>query len=169
MEEANQAFLVALEYAQKQIDWYQFFGISKLILFRVVGGLSIICTIFIAYLSATLDDKKTTLFSLSKKKLVTILAIVSALSVSLSGFFGWRGAWESHRLAQFQIESLMVETEIRKLKLESDGDVAGVFMLANELSEETARIVQHESSEYFSFIPSIDEGVNASSMPREVR
>jgi hypothetical protein len=165
LEEANQAFFVAQAYAQKQIDWYGLFGTSKLILFRVAGVLSIVCAIFIAYFSATLDDNKVTFFNFSKKKLITILAILSALSVSLSGFFGWKGAWESHRIAQFQIEALVVEAKIRKLKLESDGDIAGVFMLANELSQETARIVHEESTEYFAFIPNINAGVKTPTTP----
>ncbi|WP_120495843.1 hypothetical protein [Kiloniella sp. EL199] len=159
MEEASQAFLVAQEYAQKQIDWYSLFGITKLILFRITGVLSIVCAIFIAYFSATFDDNKLTFFNFSKKKLITILAILSALCVSLSGFFGWKGAWETHRIAQFQIEALVVEAKIQKFKLESDGDVAGVFILADELSQKTATIVQNESTDYFALIPNINEAV----------
>ncbi|WP_085904572.1 hypothetical protein [Kiloniella majae] len=164
MDEANQAFLVAMGYAQKQISWYEFFGLFKLILFRGAGALSIICAIFIAYFSATLGDNKATFFNFSKKNLITTLAILSALSVSLSGFFGWRAAWESHRIAQFQIEALVVETKIRKLELESDKDIAGIFILAKRLSQETARIVEEESSEYFTYIPNVSEGIKAPKM-----
>ena len=57
MEEAIQAFDLAIEYTNHQIEWYDRFAFVKLFLFRTFGVITIMSAILITYLSATLDEK----------------------------------------------------------------------------------------------------------------
>lgn len=150
MNEANEAFELAVQYANEQISWYDFHAGLKLYLFRLAGVIAIASTIFVTYLSATLDDANSRFCGLRRQTLVAALATLSALSIALSGFFGWRSSWESHRQAQLQLEALVVDARIEKLRIAKNGNEAELFELAQSLSKRTREIVARETGKFFS-------------------
>ncbi len=154
MDQANEAFGIAVDYASNQIIWYQLNGTVKLYLFRSAGVISILATILVTYLSATLDNEKPTLFGFRKNVLIAVLAASSAMVISLSSFFGWKSSWESHRLAQFQLEALIVESRIQKLKIEKNGTDTELFELAHSLSTRVREIVSEETIKYYKSVTS---------------
>lgn len=150
MEQELEAFKIAIEYADKQYHWYQNYGNVKLYLFRISGVIAILSTILITYLSATLDSTNPIILGFRKSILIAILAAFSAVSVSLSSFFGWKSSWESHRVAQFQIEALIVDAKIQQQKILTSGVEEDLFALAQSLTTKVRDITSEETVRYYS-------------------
>ncbi|MGG9998615.1 DUF4231 domain-containing protein [Pseudovibrio ascidiaceicola] len=161
MYEAIEAYREAVNYANEQIEWYFFYAGLKLILFRVAGVISIVAAILITFLSANLNDPEKKIGSLKRRNVIALLAVVSAVSVSLSSFFEWRASWESHRHAQFKLEALVKMTAIKKLELQQEGNPKAIFALAGSLTDNVRNIVSEETVTYYSSQPDLSEIIAA--------
>ena len=153
MEEAIAAFKIAEAYAQEQLDWYESSAFYKHMLFRTFGVASILIAVLITYFSATLTGPDDTIWRFKKKNLIAGLAAVSAISIGLSSFFDWRGAWESHRTAEFYIKKTLNEARIEELKLRGTSDFNRVFTLAKSLTTDVNDVVSRETLQFFATQP----------------
>ncbi|MFS8184264.1 DUF4231 domain-containing protein [Pseudovibrio denitrificans] len=157
MYEAVEAFREAINYAQEQVEWYDFYAGLKLTLFRTAGVLAIVSATLITFLSANLKDPEQKIGRVKRKNIIALLAVVSAISVSLSSFFEWRSSWESHRHAQFKLEALIKTATIKKLELQQGANAAELFVLAGWLTDNVQTIVSEETSKFYSSQPDISE------------
>lgn len=157
MNEAEAAFAIACKYALSQLHWYETYAFWKYLFFRATGVASIVLTVLITYISASLTAPEEKLGWFKKKNFIAVLAAFSAILVGVSSFFDWRGAWESHRIAEFEIRALIKKAEIEKLALIEADDVTGVFKLAQSLTADVHEIVEAETGDYFSRQPDMLE------------
>ena len=139
----------AIQYAQEQVDWYNRYAFWKMFLFRSAGVITILATVAITYLSASVNDKSNMFAGFKKQNLITGLAVISAISVALSTFFGWQKAWESHRLAQFQIEAAIVNANIKKSAVLGTGRKDELVEEAQKLTEHVKEIVLSETDRFY--------------------
>ena len=156
MGEAGQAFEEAMKYALAQLHWYDVHSIYALYLFRIFGVISILSAISVTYLAASLKSENELFLRLPKKNLVAALSALSALSISVSGFFAWNAAWVGYRSAQFQIETLIQNAKIEKLQSIEENDKTRLFKISRELVSQVGTIVSDETKTYFDSVKSPD-------------
>ncbi|MEO1747031.1 MAG: SLATT domain-containing protein [Pseudomonadota bacterium] len=159
MSEAEAAFAVAAEYAAEQIDWYDRYAFIKHMLFRASAVGMVVASVLTTYLAATLEKPDDLFLRFKRKNAIAVLAATSAILVGLTGLFDWRSAWESHRLAQFEIQAAMKVATIRKLQLTAESKDQEVFELARELAEDVRNIVSNETVRFFATQPQADDAI----------
>lgn len=152
MGEAGQAFEEAMRYALEQLNWYDSHSIYALYLFRIFGVVSILSAISVTYLAASLKSEDELFLKLPKKNILAALSALSALSISVSGFFAWNAAWVGYRSAQFQIETLIQSAKVEKLQSIEENNKAELFKISRELVDEVGKIVSDETNAYFKSI-----------------
>ncbi|MCY6380514.1 hypothetical protein [Hoeflea prorocentri] len=139
----------AVVYADKMLDWYETHAYWKMIAFRTTGVVTILATIAITYISASLSEQSQTILGYQKKHLITGLAVLSAITVALPAFFGWQNAWESHRVAQFRIEAAIVEAKIRRAALLGTARRTEMTLEAQHLTQTVRDIVLSETDKFY--------------------
>lgn len=152
------AVCVAIKAISDKLDWYKSSANWKFYLFRATGVAAILSSVLVTYLSANIDNQKVPLLGLKKKNLVSVLAALTAVSISLAGFFGWRSSWESHRLAQLQLEALVTNTKIEMFRLKANDDDKALFNLAHSADKALNEIVFKETQGFFSGVKDANNG-----------
>lgn len=139
----------AIQYATGKMNWYDTYAFWKMIAFRTAGVVTILATVAITYLSASLSDKAQDFLGFKKQHLITGLAVLSAVAVALPTFFGWQKAWEGHRVAQFQIEAAIVEAKINQTALKGPQQQAERITEAQKLTKTVRDIVLSETDSFY--------------------
>ncbi|WP_339758980.1 hypothetical protein [uncultured Hoeflea sp.] len=156
---------IAIKYAEKQMGWYSFSGLSKFLLYRISGLFAIFSTLFVAYLSASLSEKEGEFLGYKRSNLISIFSFSAAISISLSSFFAWDSSWKSHRIAQFELESTLNATKIERYRLLEEENDEELFKLAEKLSRDVGDIVLKESELFFNGLKSAQNSVGSGINP----
>lgn len=150
MNEALEAYQIARNFSAEQIEWYSNQAFYKHFLHRASGVLIILFAVLITYFSANLSAPTEKVLRFQKRNVIAVLAASSAIIASISSFYDWRSSWESHRLAQFELQALIRVAEIKQLELKMDKNADGMFKLAKELTLEVKMVLEKETAHYYS-------------------
>jgi uncharacterized protein DUF4231 len=133
-------------YVDYNIDWYSRHAFRYNMLFRTLGVVIVVGSIFVPILN-NID---------SVKRYVNIVSIIVAICASLSGFFSWRENWAAFRAAQFQLEYLervwqleMVEAN----RLEGEAASTKALEATRRLVEGAFNVVSKETGGFFERVP----------------
>lgn len=168
MQDALKAVEVALIYAHDQMQWYEESAFEKLVLFRVFGVAALTSSILVTYFSATLSEANTNFLGLKRKNITAFLAALATISVAVSGFFGWKSAWEGHRTAQLTIEAIIVDHKLQQLRIQGDDSKADeMHKLAETLTNNVKNVVLKETAGFFGALKGAQLNPDGSLKPKK--
>lgn len=124
------------------IEWYQKKSKLPRVLFRVVGYALILVSVSIPFLSAQ-----------GWEVLLNIAALVVAALASITSFGNWDRQWRGYKKAQFELEHLSAEWELKMMQvreLSKEKQVKELALRATEtLLKKAKDVVVGETEEYF--------------------